>query len=182
MKSRRGFTVLEVIVVIAIIGLLAALAAPVFVRAKRSAHETTCIANLKQAHVALELYRADWSTTEVGTPAQMGFPLSALLMFPRPEMCKGVDPMLCTSPGAYMQRWPEVDPEHPNYSEEGGPYWAAYIQEQGASALLVHDASHQDYCPQSRMSTQRVLGLTLGGSVYWKIRRGDPMKSEWWHQ
>lgn len=181
MKTRAAFTLLEVIVVVAILGLLAALTTPVFIRAKQSAHETTCISNLKQAHLALELYRADWSTTDIGTPAQMGFPVSALLLFPLPEMCKGVHPQLCLAPGSYTQRWPEVDPDHPNYSEAAGPVWAEYVQRYGGSSILVHDASHQDYCPQSQFSMQRVLGLNLGGSVFKRVRRGDPMLSDWWH-
>lgn len=180
MRTSRGFALIELIIIIAIIALLAGLITPVFLRAKQSANEAICVSNLKQFHVALEMYRADWSTTDVGTPAQMGFPIFADSLLP-PQECRGLD-RRCASPGVYTMRWPSPDPQAPYYSEEAFVRWAEYVGTYGSSAILLYDASHQDHCPNSEFSRRRVLGLNLGGSVYWRVRRGDPFSVEWWHE
>ncbi|MCO5297589.1 MAG: prepilin-type N-terminal cleavage/methylation domain-containing protein [Fimbriimonadaceae bacterium] len=58
--SRRGFTLIELMVVVAIIALLAALLFPVFARAKAAAKQATCISNLKQIGSSILLYMADY--------------------------------------------------------------------------------------------------------------------------
>ena len=60
LSFRRGFPLIELLVVIAIIAILAALIFPVFARAKRSAQQTTCLSNLSQIGKAISLYMADY--------------------------------------------------------------------------------------------------------------------------
>ncbi|MGQ9454674.1 MAG: prepilin-type N-terminal cleavage/methylation domain-containing protein [Armatimonadota bacterium] len=48
MSSRSGFTLIEILVVIAIIAILAAVLLPVFVAAKARSAQTSCMAHLSQ--------------------------------------------------------------------------------------------------------------------------------------
>ena len=57
---RRGFTLVELLTVIAIISILAALAFPAFARAKASAKQTNCLSNLSQIGRAMLLYMSDY--------------------------------------------------------------------------------------------------------------------------
>ncbi len=53
-NRKSGFTLVEIMIVVAIIGLLAAIAIPNFVKARTTAQTNACIANLKQIQGAIE--------------------------------------------------------------------------------------------------------------------------------
>jgi len=53
-RKSQGFTLVEIMIVVAIIGLLAAIAIPNFVKARTTAQTNACIANLKQIQGAIE--------------------------------------------------------------------------------------------------------------------------------
>ena len=60
MMKRSGFTLIELLVVIAIIAVLAALIFPVFASARAKARQNTCISNLRQIGISIELYAMDY--------------------------------------------------------------------------------------------------------------------------
>ncbi|RKY42963.1 MAG: prepilin-type cleavage/methylation domain-containing protein [Candidatus Makaraimicrobium thalassicum] len=57
--GKKGFTLVEIMIVVAIIGLLAAIAIPNFMQARTRAQTNACIANLKQIDGAKTLYALD---------------------------------------------------------------------------------------------------------------------------
>ena len=61
--GKGGFTLVEIMIVVAIIGLLAAVAIPNFVRARERAQTNACIANLKQIDGAKTLWALDTGAT-----------------------------------------------------------------------------------------------------------------------
>jgi prepilin-type processing-associated H-X9-DG protein len=58
-RFETAFTLVEMLVIIAVIGVLAALLLPTLGRAKESARATACLSNLRQVGTALQLYVQD---------------------------------------------------------------------------------------------------------------------------
>jgi len=56
----RGFTLIELFVVIAIIAILAAILFPVFAQAREKARSAACLSNLKQVGMATRMYSQDY--------------------------------------------------------------------------------------------------------------------------
>jgi prepilin-type N-terminal cleavage/methylation domain-containing protein/prepilin-type processing-associated H-X9-DG protein len=56
---QSGFTLIEILVVIAIIAILAAILFPVFARAREKARQASCTSNLRQLTLAVEMYTTD---------------------------------------------------------------------------------------------------------------------------
>ena len=62
-RAPRGFTLVEIMIVVLIIGILLAIAIPNFVRARNTSRAKACQANLKQIDSATEQYLMDNRTT-----------------------------------------------------------------------------------------------------------------------
>lgn len=60
MQNRNGFTLVELLVVIVIIGVLAAILFPVLSVVKENGRQTACINNLKQLGQGIRLYTDQW--------------------------------------------------------------------------------------------------------------------------
>ena len=95
-RSRRGFTLIELMVVIVSLGLLAALVAPKFLKRGEEAKVTTTEVQMKNIEQALKLYKLHnsfYPTTEQGLKA----------LVEKPEE----DPVPKNWKGPYMEKIPK---------------------------------------------------------------------------
>jgi type II secretion system protein G len=69
----RGFTLVEVMMVVLIMGILLAIAMPAFIKARDKGRQKTCMSNLKQIENAKEQWAMDTkaSPTSAPTPADL---------------------------------------------------------------------------------------------------------------
>jgi len=60
-RANVGFTLVELLVVMVIIALLAAIAFPVFIKVKQSAQISECLSNMRQLGIGLNMYLNDYA-------------------------------------------------------------------------------------------------------------------------
>ena len=109
MTKRRAFTLVELLIVIAIIAILAAFLFPAFARSRESARRTSCTSNLHQIGMAVQIYRIE----EKEFPASLAVLLpasnstnsvskldnSSLDVTTPVPMSPGIDSQACTANG-----------------------------------------------------------------------------------
>ena len=67
-SRQSGFTLVEIMIVVAIIGLLAAIAIPNFVKARAASQKSACVANLKQIEGAKATWALENKKVNTDTP------------------------------------------------------------------------------------------------------------------
>ena len=98
MKGKKGFTLVEIMIVVAIIGLLAAIAIPSFVTARANARAKACVNNLRLIDASKEqaAMENNWASG-ADCNATTGAANYALCL---PYLKGGLEPV-CPSAGAY---------------------------------------------------------------------------------
>ena len=86
-RYRKGFTPIELLVVIGIILILVGILVPVLIRAKASSFQTNDISNLRQMAVAGSLYEQEYASPALGSA-----PLVAVGLIPKSICTSALDP------------------------------------------------------------------------------------------
>jgi len=70
MKSKKAFTLVEMMIVVLIIGILLAIAVPNFMKARNTSRTQACISNLTEISTAKEMVGMDLKLISTQTPTQ----------------------------------------------------------------------------------------------------------------
>ncbi len=136
MRHRRAFTLIELIIVLAVIGLLASLVLPGLSSATERTRSTACRSNLRQVGISLRLY-LDESQEHFPIMQNRGRNVAVPAGTAIPEVLgpKLGNPAILECPSD-RQRW---------YEDTGSSYfWNFFINGQAASALKVMGLSVQE--------------------------------------
>lgn len=181
--KRRGFTLVEVCTVLAILVVLFAILTPVFVSAKEASQRTVSASNLRQIYIGLSVYRtAESGDGFYGDAYKMGLPpdlknLHDTQHLPTELFRSGCPSILApVLPEAlFRMMW------HP----DGNPTqqdWAPYAERYRSNAVLLGDTNcdYRDRFYGNPYVTHRGIGLYEDGHVKTVVAMGNTGPYSWW--
>ena len=90
-RRKEGFTLVELLIVVAIIAVLAAIAVPQFTKYRLRAYKTQLDSDTKNAYTAAQAYLADYPPTTITTLAELntgGYQRSRAIIFVNASMAE----------------------------------------------------------------------------------------------
>lgn len=177
--TAQGFTIIELLIVVAIVAMLAALLFPTYTQAKKSAKITRSMAQMKQIVAAQHIYNSDLdeislqdgmkslldsghiskSLTRTGGNDILGFKDSAIYMWIPPTYTS-----LTSNQESRLHQWKE------------------HVTNTGGNPLIILDMTHDDYneASQSPFRTRSAIGAFWDGHVQRRSMKGRPDKLRNW--
>lgn len=165
--KRKGFTLIEMLVVIAIIGILIALLLPALQAAREAARSATCKSNLRQFGLGMQLH-ADrdpsqrfctgaYDVQRDGCPDTWGWVADLVNM----QVCRPVDLLCASSPMKGMEKLRELKGSLTNNGKDGGP--ANRALDGACTANMTPEAISTNFIDR---------GLTSNYVASWYLVRG----------
>lgn len=175
-KHSKGFTLVEILVVIAIIIVVMAIAFPVLRTAKESSLKTVTISNLKQLWQATEIYRIDHDGTGFGRTADMGLPPDKYLI---------TDPLKLSPPRMTQDIYHKeyvYYPVSPDADSNLQDLFAAWAKTCEGQTVIFADLNFNEYQLSNFNPYQSVfaIGVTLNGSIRKRTAIGDALRADFW--
>ncbi|MDI9639910.1 prepilin-type N-terminal cleavage/methylation domain-containing protein [Kamptonema cortianum] len=90
-NTRKGFTLVEIMIVVLIIGILLAIAVPNFVKARQNSRVQTVVGNLKQIDSAKEQWAMDTGAASTATPTSADLVPDYIKKWPSGPVGSGTD-------------------------------------------------------------------------------------------
>jgi len=87
--NARGFTLVEIMIVVAIMGLLVTIAIPNYVKSRGNAQRQMCIENLAQIEAAKQMWGVETAKTTGDTPTDANLVGPALYLKEKPQCPAG---------------------------------------------------------------------------------------------
>jgi prepilin-type N-terminal cleavage/methylation domain-containing protein len=177
MRTYRGFTLVEAIVVIAIITLVAGIAFAAMGPAREAARQGQCVSNLRQIGQAIRMYIDDHGGADLVEGRAMehwelGLPGSGQLSSFRDSYLKNRELLYCPSyhgsepiGGLFSTYWWPAD------DGEGLPHSSRFseiVRKRGADTPITICTSHNaiwDRAQEPRWAAKKVIALRLDGRV-----------------
>lgn len=183
-RKQAGFTLIEILMVMAIIGILVAIIVAALGPARAKARQSLCLSNLRQIAVAISLYRDDYngkepvpnqpaSCVDLGLPCQNPHGLGAAYHNNRQIF-------FCPDFHGFFPNYNEQEKEFTTTymwgmsSDVGVPAHAAFsglIARQGDQTPIVVDENHNPPLDLGRApawETKQIILLRLSGQVQTK--------------
>jgi prepilin-type N-terminal cleavage/methylation domain-containing protein len=173
---KRGFTLTEMLVVMAIIAIVAAISFPAFARAQEAAQVSKTFSNMKNLALALNLYRQDYDPAPSGSLEAMGLP-------------DGLKPLGRNYDQLRSPRAPGWYGYHPipEAEDRRRPSWREFTVERGDSAVMLYDPwfNPPGIPPYKHWwldeeAMKRVFGMTVGGSAVRRYKTGAVTLTFWY--
>lgn len=133
LASERGFTLVELLVVIVILAILAAIAVPAYLTFRSSARTAAAKANVRTAIAAAEAWYQDAGNNSAA-PSYSGLSRASLLL-----EAPGISPNVKAAANGTGDGYCIED------SEDGGASWWSYAGGAGGAAAIVQSACGGGY-------------------------------------
>jgi prepilin-type N-terminal cleavage/methylation domain-containing protein len=181
----KGFTVVELLTVIAIISITAALSFPALVAAKRRGQVEASVGILRQLHLGVKLYQENnGGEGPFGSPADMNLPTADV--FGSVELYSPTHSSKLDSPCGRNQSWAQNDIIYFNYIYYFNDTTSVikHINRFEDNLIMFYDPNCDVpgvpiYNPTFR---HHMIGILYSGQVVRHFKAGDIREPEYWSQ